>query len=310
MFFTAVMDIDPSQITEIKKIKQTSFASKILNVLSFGLTTEKKEHETFTAISILEQVYNGLKSINVDNIVRLSVDNFDFYLDDTGREQDLEDVVEIFNKMIDPLSSKLFDSLYLVIEHLEQSIKYLIEIRVKRKHQVGEYPISLIVNGVLNDFKLDHNETTDKLINRLNITLNNQEELENYISTKKMFFNEFIQKLEQMIKTNIPIDDLKLKKTIDVIKPNKSINSIDEIEHKKDSFPVFYGYYGFDYQIFYCFFWQKILEENNLSYDDSRYMYEDGLLILDPVPLDMIDSEEYDNSDDSSSDDNFDYNDN
>jgi hypothetical protein len=55
------MDIDPSQATEIKKIKKPNALSKVLNVLSFGLATERKEHETFTAISILEQVYNGLK---------------------------------------------------------------------------------------------------------------------------------------------------------------------------------------------------------------------------------------------------------
>jgi hypothetical protein len=293
------MDIDPSQATEIKKIKKPNALSKVLNVLSFGLATERKEHETFTAISILEQVYNGLKSMNVDNIVRLSVDNFDFYLDDTGREQDLEDVVDIFNKMIDPLSSKLFDSLYLVIEHLEQSIKYLIEIRVKRKHQVGEYPIVIIVNGVFNDFKLSNDESIDNLRKRMNVTFQSQKDYDNYTSTKKIFFNEFVQRLETMIRQNIPIDDLRIKNSIDIISAKNSIKSIDEIPVKKDSMPVFYGYFSFDRQIMYCFLWAQLMYDLKLGSADFRTIDEEGSVLIALSTAGLM-SGEYDWFDNSS----------
>ncbi len=322
MFFSSIMDFDPSQATEIKKIKKPTVFSKVLNVLSFGLSAERKELETFTAISILEQIYNGLQSINVNNIVRLSVDNFDFYLDDTGREQDLEDVVDIFNKMIDPLSSKLFDSLYLVIEHLEQSIKYLIEIRVKRKHQVGEYPIVIIVNGVFNDFKLSENEPIDNLRKRMDVTFQTQQDYDNYISTKKMFFNEFVHRLEIMIRQNIPIDDSKIRNSVDIIKSKNTITGIEDIPVKKDSMPVFYGYYSFDRQILYCFLWSQLMYDLKLESADFRTIDEEGsvLIALSATALmsgeygwfdnssntnetydtfDSIESDSVDNSDDS-----------
>lgn len=280
MFFSSILEIDPSQPTEIKKIKKATVFSKVLNVLSFGLSSEKKEHETFTAISILEQIYNGLKTMNVNNIVRLSVDNFDFYLDETGREQDLEDVVEIFNKMIDPLSSKLFDSLYLVIEHLEQSIKYLIEIRVKRKHQVGEYPIIIIVNGVFNDFILSENESIENLRKRMDVTFQNQSDYDNYISTKKMFFSEFTQRLESIVSQNIPIDDIKITNTVDIIKPKKPITKLEDIPFRKDSMPVFYGYYSFDKQIMYCFLWSQLMYDLKFEASDFRTIDEEGSVLM------------------------------
>ena len=84
MYFNGVLEIDPSQITIFKKVKPSKLFAKLTDVLSFGALGVKKEHETFTAVSILQQINMGLRSITVKNVIRLSVDDYDFYLDEKG----------------------------------------------------------------------------------------------------------------------------------------------------------------------------------------------------------------------------------
>ena len=130
MYFNGVLEIDPSQITIFKKVKPSKLFSKFKDVLSFGALTEKQEHETFTAVSILQQINMGLRSINVKNVIRLAVDDYDFYLDEKGLDDDLEQAMFEFKAKVDPLESELFETIYLVLEHIDDHLKYLIEILI------------------------------------------------------------------------------------------------------------------------------------------------------------------------------------
>ncbi|MDQ1265824.1 MAG: hypothetical protein QG635_976, partial [Bacteroidota bacterium] len=154
MYLTGTLEIDPSQITLIKSVKPTKLFGKLLNMLTLGQASEKKEHETFTAVSILQQLNMGIRSVNIINVIRISVDDYDFYLDEKGVEDDLKQAMIELETKIDPLESEIFNNIYLVLEHIDQNLKYLIEINVQRKHKVGEYPIVITVNGMFSDFRM------------------------------------------------------------------------------------------------------------------------------------------------------------
>ena len=280
MYFTAKLEFDPSQATLIKKVKTTSFFSNFLDVLTFGSLTKKQEQETFTAVSILQQIFQGLKSIHIDNIIRLSVDDYDFYYDESGKEDDLEEAMLQFSTKIDPIESELFNTIYLVLEHLHDSIKYLIEIRVKRKHKVGEYPISIHINGVINDFKIRENETTDELKSRMSQIFASQDTYINFLSSNKLLFENYVDILAQNIQKYVTVDDIIKQITTQVIRPKNAITHKEQIRHDKESKPVNYGYFGFDDYFFYAWLWSAMMFSNNIFASDMYLVDEIGNEIM------------------------------
>ncbi len=52
MYFSTKLEIDPSQLTLIKKAQPTKLFAKFMHFLSLGQLSEKQEHETFTAVEI------------------------------------------------------------------------------------------------------------------------------------------------------------------------------------------------------------------------------------------------------------------
>jgi hypothetical protein len=276
MYFNSILEIDPSQITVYKKVKSSKLIAKFKDVLSFGALTEKQEHETFTAVSILQQINMGLSSINVNNVIRLAVDDYDFYLDEKGEDNDLEQAMFEFKAKVDPLESELFETIYLVLEHIDEHIKYLIEISVDRKHKVGEYPIRININGVLNDFKYINDKNGKEMLHeKLNGIFSSQEKYDSFVREKFGLFNNFVDELSQAIKRFIRIDDQIVSKNIQIIRTKEKIKSPSQIKHGRYTEPIHYGYYGIDDYFFYTTLWSSMMYENN--------MYCSNCLIVDSL---------------------------
>jgi len=265
MYFNGILEIDPSQITIFKKVKPSKLFAKLKDVLSFGALTEKQEHETFTAVSILQQINMGLRSITVKNVIRLAVDDYDFYLDEKGLDDDLEQAMFEFKAKVDPLESELFDTIFLVLEHEDDFLKYLIEISVTRKHKVGEYPIKINVNGVLKEFKYSVDNTAQKRIKeKIEEIFNDQKKYDSFIREMKLHFDKFLDELAQAIKKFIRIDDLIKQSNIQIIRTKQKIESPKQIKHGRYAEPIHYGYYGIDDYFFYTTMWSSLLFQHNL----------------------------------------------
>ena len=238
MYITGTLEIDPSQITAIKKVKNTKFFTKFVDVLTFGQASKKQETETFTAVSILEKIYLGLRSINIENIIRLSVDDYDFYLDEAGKEDDLEDAIMEFTAKVDPIESKLFNTIYMVMEHVEMNIKYLIEIRIKRKHEVGEYPIKIIVNGIANSFRRTKDESIQSMKSRMKPIFESQEVYETFTENQKKLFTQFLDRMDVAVKKFIEVDDIKITYNLQIIRIKSPVTSDTQVRHDKFTKPV------------------------------------------------------------------------
>ena len=276
MYLVGKLELDPSQETEIKKLKSSSAFGKLIDVLSFGQAGKKEEKETFTAVAFLDKIYSALKSIKVNNIVRLAVDDYDFYYDDAGDEADLETAFDHFKIKVDPIESELFETIYLVLEHDYEGLKLLIEIQFNRKHPVGEYPVIININAVTKDFDASGANDIDSLKNKMKNIFNNQKEYEDYVDRQKRVFNSFLDKFIFAIKKNIPLDDFRMETSVQIIRPKGKLKKKNDIKHVKKSKPVYYGYYGFDDYFYYTWLWGDMMHEHNIYTHDVDIVDEDG----------------------------------
>ncbi|MCX7737150.1 MAG: hypothetical protein N2319_10600 [Candidatus Kapabacteria bacterium] len=264
MYFIGTLEIDPSQLTKIKPIKKQGFITQFLNAVSFGQLSPKQELETFNATSILQQIYDGFNSIGINNVIRLSMDNYDFYLDETGQENDLDKAVFSFTSRVDPIESELFETIYLVLEHREDNLNFLIEVDVKRKHKVGEYPIFIDINCVFEEFNLSHYKSEEELFQNLVTRFSNQESFDEFFEINKMKFNNFLDKVEIAAKKYIPVDNVIKRSKRVLVRPNQKITKLNQVKHLKSSQPIHYGYPGFDKSAFYIYLWSDLMFKNNL----------------------------------------------
>jgi hypothetical protein len=152
MYFNGNLSIDPAQLTKIEKIKPQKAFKRILYFLTAGAVSDKEEHETFTAVSILQQVYAVFSGLGINNLVRLSHDDIDFYLDAEGKQDDLKEALDLYDLKTNDAMAETFKQLNMVLEHEEGGFRYLINITINRTHKVGEYPISIYIDALMQDF--------------------------------------------------------------------------------------------------------------------------------------------------------------
>ena len=96
MYLEGLITVDPSQLTEIVKTKPTKAFGKIASLLTAGMASPKEEVETFCALSILQQLYKVVRSVGINDVVRIAKDETVFYHDTEGRTDDLKVAMEAF----------------------------------------------------------------------------------------------------------------------------------------------------------------------------------------------------------------------
>ena len=279
MYFSGSLAIDPSQLTHIEIQRPTSLFGNLAHVLTAGLSSKKEELETFTAVSILQQINMACQGIGINNIVRLAKDDIDIYLDMHGKPDDLAEVMEKFRLETDHYEAELFDNLFLVLEHDEDGVKYLIEIEINRRHKVGAFPIEMKINGVLTDFKvkgLDKAEAEQKMKN----LFSSQERYDNFLLQKQSIFNQFVHRFEQAIRTCIKVDHIHTRTSMKMVRPKKKINSPAEIPQQRQAEPIYYGYPGFGDFFFYAWMWSAFSHDHHVHVHDFDLVDEAGATMM------------------------------
>lgn len=289
MYFSGKLEIDPSHLTVIEKIKPTSAFKKLLNAVSLGIAgNEKEEHETFSAISITQQLYSALSSMGINDIVRIRMNSHDFYLDEHGEKNDLDIAMNEFQTMVDSLEAKVFDNILIVTEHEENKIKYLVEIKIVRKHKVGEYPIQLIVNGVLNEFKINQNENEEVLKTKMKSLFASKEHYTEYVNTCKNQFDNFVNNMELSIRKFIQSDDIKNSTKAKIIRAkDKSTSSRRYSSNYRNDYdeydnldPIYHGYFAMNSYFMYSWIWSEMAYQNNVYINDVDIVDENGSDVL------------------------------
>ena len=257
MYFTGTLSIDPSQLTHIEKVKPTKAFKKMLFYMTAGMVQDKLEHETFTAVSILQQINTCLRALGVTNVIRLAKDNIDFYLDEQGRKDDLKKAMEHFELEVHGLESELFKTLYLVLEHDDKHFKYLIEVRINRSHAAGAYPISIEVNGLVKELKTENGSTVPAKVQEI---FKSQDAYDAYQTQMRGHFNQFANDLMLQIKKYIHVDDIIRDSSVNLVRPKKKVKHKNDIQtgNDIDSSPIFHGYYGISDYLLYAWIWADL----------------------------------------------------
>lgn len=276
MYFSGRVDVDPSKITKIEVVKPDKFFKKIMHTLTGGATSDKQERETFSALAVMNQIYSALKDSKVNNIIRLSVNDHDFYLDDKGEKDDLDKAVFEAEAQIDPLEAKVFNNMLIVLEHEASRLKYLLEIKVDRVHKPGSYPIEVLINGMMSDFKAKPGETREQLQQRMKSIFQDQQTYDAYVTTQKSMFDSFLNELGMSVKKFMQVDDVKIDSNSKIIRPKEKVKDRSQIRTDYEKEPVYHGYYGFEDFFFYSWMWSSALFASNLFVHDAMIVDDMG----------------------------------
>ena len=277
MYLSSTISVNPSQKTLIERVKPTKVFAKILSVMTAGLSSKKEEVETFTAVSILQEMSRALRSLKIMNIVRLSKDGINFYFDEEGREDDLQKVMDEFDLELDPIESELFKTITMVLEHEDVTFIYLIEIDICRQHEVDAFPIIIKINGFSKQFEKNNDDLKKKVFS-------SQEKYETFMRESNSHFESFSDQISMAIQRAVKCDEIKSENKLNIIRPKNRIKDLKSIPYdrdRRDVDPVYYGYYGFSTYLFSALLWTDLLYSHNIYCHDMNVMDSRGQQIME-----------------------------
>lgn len=276
MFFLSYIELDPREVTLIKSNENESFFNNLKSIFLSKNYDNKIEQETFTAISIIHQINSALLELGINNIIKLSIDNYDYYHDIHSKEEDLEFAFAKLKFKIDPLSSKLFENIKIVLEHNDNDFKYYIDININRQHIVKDYPIKIRVIGFLKEFAISENNSEDTVIKKMDLLFESQNYYTGFVGFKELAFSNFVNNINFKLGEVIKVDGIKKNIMITYIRPEKSYTDYSQILNLKiygnfiQSHPLIYNF------SFYTWFWVEKLYQNNFKIDNSLFIDENG----------------------------------
>lgn len=279
MYFKGTISVDPSEITKIQKVKPQKAFKRMMYFLTSGKISDLEEQETFTAVSILQQLNSVFIHHKVTNLVRLSHDDIDFYFDKEGKEDDLKDALDNYQLEIDHSMSSHFQYLLMVLEHETTHIKYLIETRINRNHKVGQYPIDIKISGFLKEFKSTEEEEEANLKDRAKQVFESHAAYESFVRERKLEFEAFLNDLSASISKFIKIDDVKVDVKSRVLLPKTKVNKrrrYSAYTGRGGNLDMPYTYYGFGDFMFYTWVWSEMCHDHSLHIKETEIVSEEG----------------------------------
>ena len=286
MYLHASIGIDPSKLTEITRIKPTRIFAKLFYFLTAGLVGEEREVETFTAVAILQQLNVALRKQGVTNIVRLTIDGHDLYLDDQGRPDDIDEAmkqVEVQAHARQDAELTQFERIVLVVEHQLEHLRLLIQAEVDRVHARDAFPILVRVDGLIDDFKATPNETPAALRERMAPTFADQDRFDALLANRSGEFEDFVNALSEAIGEQIHTDEITTTHARRLLRPKRKVRDRAYVRGRfgRDHDDIFFGYYGFEDAFLYAWLWSELSYEHGVHVSAVSLFDERGRAVLD-----------------------------
>lgn len=276
MFFQGLITIAPGELAHVQRRKPTKAFGKMAHFLTLGLSSPREEQETFTAVSVLQQLNNTLHAIGVDNIVRLSKDKIDFYYDDQGIPQDLRQCMDHFEREIDPRDNELFNEIAVVLEHHHAQMTFLVQINVLRSHEVGEHPIEIHVNAFSNAYPLNDAGEAD-LRARLAPIFQKQEIYDAFLIKQRGMFDQFIGDIVMAIHTHMHVRAVRHSTKQKIIIPGEGARAFRSDERTPLNYePAFHHYHGIGCLFWHAWLWAELCQEFQIASGHAMMVDETG----------------------------------
>lgn len=280
MYFASEISFDPTAATRLDRVKPTKAFARLFYYMTAGLAREEVEVETFTAVSILQQINVALRSAEVTNIVRLACDGDDFYHDREGRPDDLAVALQTLEaSRANADRTAPFETLALVLEHAAGELKYLIQIDIVREHAPGTHPIRLTVNGVPR--LLQHADDAASAKRDLVSLFSSQQAHDAFVDASREEFDAFLDRLVQALALHIGVDQVTEQRAAKLLRPERRRkHAADDTQPSRDGFddapPLFCGYYGFTDSIFHMWLWSELMHDHGIQARDVTLVNEAG----------------------------------
>lgn len=278
MYLSATMTIDPSHLSQLRR-KPTKGFRRFAELVTGNLLSKKEEHETFTALSIMQEINICLRSIGVTDVVKFSKDDQVLYEDQASSDSD--DLPAALDSLARGRTSQgaIFSSLSLLLEHHLSTIALIIEIKVARVHDIGVYPIQIAVNGL--DAELQTADGPKALNERLDDVFASQQTYDAYTESKKAEFEAFIEQLEQAFRSRMKVDNLHRRVYTNIVRPGltpaSSVRGADESVGSTPAYaPMFQRFHGGADSLMYLWMWSSLMHSNNTYCRDTTIVSEGG----------------------------------
>jgi hypothetical protein len=280
MYLQGIITIDPSQLTHLDRVKPTKAFARIAHTLTAGLVASQEERETFCAVTILQQINVVMRSLGVDNIVRLAKDDTVIFEDTEGKEGDLKQAFDSFSSKVKPDDAKLFETLELLLEHYSADQTYLIDIRINRTHHVGEHPIQITLNGLPNELAGEVGKEYDR--GPLDRVFTSQQSYDDFTTRHKNLFLNFLNDIESAFKRHMKVDKVRATSRVKIIRPSKRVNEPADVPHLSNNHydPLYEDHYGFGETFFFAWLWSDLCHANDIQCHDCTLVDSSGADVL------------------------------
>ena len=297
MILRSTIDITPSSSSFVQEQQPTNFFKKLWLSLS-GTKGPVIQSFAYNAASVLQNIHRAMKSKHINNIIRLSLDDRDIYVDTEGKTDDMVEAVDKFRWNVEDIESETFKRLELVFEHNEDTLHYLLEVTVNKRAKVGIAPINIDITAVLNTFKKAPNETTEELKSRMEDIFSSQEKYDAVVDTSKRYFHEFCNGvLMALMANNIGMAVLRNTPEVSIIRnktasalsngaPHRSTTGRKDYQHYDD-------YYGWDDFLLYAYLWNDLSYHNAIHYHDVQIIDENYSPLMN-IDANGVDASQFD----------------
>jgi len=198
--------------TRIRFSNEKDILKKFKNF--FGDTPKKITEETFVAPDILMRLYAAFNSCEINDLISISHDEIDYYLDLENTPGDLKQKVTDFHFELKNAYEKFFEVISVSLETEQNEISFHIDVKLRRVHEIYEYPIELVISGVPQKMNIEDFETKFRwLVRKLEIGLNKYLK----VSHLKIIEQGFKEKLKQVK----PIPLKKDSTTVEITVPKR-----------------------------------------------------------------------------------------
>jgi len=312
MYLSGYVDIDPSHATEVRR-KPTKGFRRFAEMLTGGALSQQEEHETFTALSILQEINIVLRSLNITDVVRFTKDNIVVYDDQDGQSSDdMGIVIETISRE-SGLGDRVFESMSLLLEHHLPDITLVIDVRINRTHFVGGYPIRIAVNGLATELQAQSESALNDKLEKAFVNQDSYTALETKLREQ---FDSFMIGLELVIRQKMMIDDVRYSTQVNIVRPRTDEHgqsgSSSSSDSASNSDPVFQRYHSGSDAFLYCWLWSSMMHSHGTHVQDATIVDEQGQHLMtvgeegfnagestamDPsVPFDQSDASMFDSS--------------
>jgi hypothetical protein len=146
MKFSAKIQLRPN--TEFRE--RFSNEKGLISILK-GLFIKKEVtiiEQDFSAHDILRRLNSAFQSSGITNLIRVSHDDNEFYLDDKNDQNDLDKIINEFSNVLYNAFERFYEKIAVIMEIKHDGIDFMVELDLMRIHPVKEFPVQISITGI------------------------------------------------------------------------------------------------------------------------------------------------------------------